>query len=127
MNKELSKKYFDGHPSVNEFFVTADEQHFFNEQQAINHANSLPDEQKEVVCVTREEACGTEDKAAAAKAKKIEAAKEKLAAKEQAVTDAKAAIEAEADEAKKQKLVTALTKVQGELTAAQTALAELEK
>ncbi|MBL0144930.1 MAG: hypothetical protein IPP48_03385 [Chitinophagaceae bacterium] len=50
-----------------------------------------------------------------------------MAAKGASVTDAKAAIEAEADEAKKQKLVTGLTKLQGELTAAQTALAELEK
>ncbi|MBL0144929.1 MAG: hypothetical protein IPP48_03380 [Chitinophagaceae bacterium] len=84
MNKTDSKKYFDGHPSVNEFFVTADEQHFFNEQQAINHANSLPNGQKDVVCVTREEACGTEDKAAAAKAKKLKPQKKKWLLKEQA-------------------------------------------
>jgi hypothetical protein len=37
------------------------------------------------------------------------------------------AIDAEADEAKKAKLATGLTKIEAELTAAKTALAELEK
>lgn len=63
MNKQDSKKYFKGHPGTNEFFVTTEGSHFFLEQMATNHSNSLPKDAQGVTTVTREEACGDEDAA----------------------------------------------------------------
>lgn len=123
--KEIAQGYFKNHPSINEFFFTTDQQAFFSKQAAENHAGSLPKDQRDVVCVTREEIeDGGDAKAAERKQKAIDKATEKLNKAQQELSEAKANWEAESDDTKKQKAELAVTTAQ---KAVEDAEAELKK
>lgn len=123
--KEIAKGYFKSHPSVNEFFFTSDEQAFFSEQAAKNHAESLPKDAREVTKVTRAQAEGNVDKAAAEIEKAIEKAIAKVTDAKEKLEQVKGKADAETNETKKQKLDVAVGTATKALEDAEAELAKI--
>lgn len=71
----IAASYLASYPSENKIFFTKDEQAFFQENDAINHAKSLrakESDEPEVTAVTREEAEAAEETAAPEEAKELQ-------------------------------------------------------
>jgi membrane protein involved in colicin uptake len=92
--QDLTNKMWESYPDAKEFFVTADEQFFFNEVQATNHANSLGEGQQEVKHLKRAEVKTAKTDA---KAKADAEAKAKADAEAKAKADAEAKAKADAN------------------------------
>lgn len=106
--KKIAQGYFKSHPTVNEFFFTSDNQAFFTKQAAINHAGSLPKDDREVTKITKAQADGDDDKAGKEKEKAIEKATAKVTAAKEKLAELKEKADAETNETKKQKLDVAV-------------------
>lgn len=124
---KVAAGYFPSYPTVNKLFVTTDEQVFFLENDAVNHARTLakPKEEPVVIPVDRDDVASSNDEANTAKklnaaVKKQEAAAKALEAKKTALYNAKEKDKEAAQKAveEAQTAYDAATKVVDDLNAA---------